>query len=54
MMLLFAKYLAGRHSANRKNCIEIVKKMLKRGTPIEIIAEDTGLTHEQIEALRAE
>ncbi len=32
--------------------IEIAKKMLKRGTSIEIIAEDTGLSLEQIEALR--
>jgi len=32
--------------------VEIAKKMLKRGTEIEIIAEDTGLTVEQIEQLR--
>jgi predicted transposase/invertase (TIGR01784 family) len=37
-----------------KNSIEIAKKMLKRGTSIEIIAEDTGLTVEQIEQLRNE
>jgi len=32
----------------------IAKKMLKRGTKTEIIAEDTGLTVEQIEHLRNE
>ncbi len=32
--------------------IEIAKKMLRRGTDVEIIAEDTGLTLEQIENLR--
>ncbi|MBC8112032.1 MAG: hypothetical protein H7Y04_13305 [Verrucomicrobia bacterium] len=32
---------------------EIAKKMLKRGTAIEIIAEDTGLTLEQIQELQA-
>jgi predicted transposase/invertase (TIGR01784 family) len=34
--------------------IEIAKKMLKRGTEIEIIAEDTRLTIEQIKQLRNE
>ncbi len=34
--------------------IEIARKMLKRGTSIEIIAEDTDLTLEQIEQLRSE
>ena len=37
-----------------KRNIEIAKKMLKRGTSIDIIAEDTDLTVEQIEALRNE
>jgi len=32
----------------RENSLEIAKKMLKRGASIEIIAEDTGLTSEQI------
>ena len=34
--------------------IEIAKKMLKRGTEIQIISEDTGLSIEQIEILRKE
>jgi predicted transposase/invertase (TIGR01784 family) len=34
--------------------IEIAKKMLKRGASIDIIAEDTGLSIEQIEELRNE
>jgi predicted transposase/invertase (TIGR01784 family) len=33
---------------------EIAKKMLKRGTDINIISEDTGLSIEQIETLRAD
>jgi len=32
---------------------EIAQKMLKRGTPIEHIIEDTGLPVEEIEQLRA-
>jgi predicted transposase/invertase (TIGR01784 family) len=39
--------------AKQEKAIEIAKKMLKRGTSIDIIAEDTGLTVEQIEQLRA-
>ncbi|TAG50885.1 MAG: Rpn family recombination-promoting nuclease/putative transposase [Cytophagales bacterium] len=37
-----------------EKAFEIAKKMLKRGTSTEIIAEDTGLTLEQIEQLRHE
>ncbi len=37
-----------------KKVFEIAKKMLKRGTAIEIIAEDTDLTLEQVEKLRKE
>jgi predicted transposase/invertase (TIGR01784 family) len=40
--------------AKQEKAVEIAKKMLKRGTSIEIIAEDTSLTLEQIEALRTE
>ena len=40
--------------AKQEKAVEIAKKMLKRGTSIEIIAEDTGLTLEQIEQLRNE
>jgi predicted transposase/invertase (TIGR01784 family) len=40
--------------AELRKQIEIAKKMLKRGTDIAIIAEDTGLTVEQIEQLRSE
>jgi len=38
----------------RSEKIEIAKKMLKRGTEIQIISEDTGLSPEQIETLRKE
>ncbi len=38
--------------ARHKQTIEIAGRMLKRGTPVEIIAEDTGLSIEQIEDLR--
>ncbi|WP_027003033.1 Rpn family recombination-promoting nuclease/putative transposase [Hugenholtzia roseola] len=41
-----------RKDENYKKAIEIAKKMLKRGTEIQIISEDTGLTIDQIEALR--
>jgi predicted transposase/invertase (TIGR01784 family) len=34
-----------------KKALEIAKRMLRRGTGIEVIAEDTGLTIEQIEQL---
>jgi predicted transposase/invertase (TIGR01784 family) len=37
-----------------RNQIEIAKKMLKRGTLIAEIAEDTGLTIQQVEQLRNE
>jgi predicted transposase/invertase (TIGR01784 family) len=40
--------------AKQERSAEIAKRMLKRGTAIEIIAEDTGLTIEQIEQLRDE
>lgn len=39
--------------AELKSRVEIAKKMLKRGMTTEIIAEDTGLTVEQIEQLRS-
>jgi hypothetical protein len=41
-------------AGKQERSAEIAKKMLKRGTEIQIIAEDTGLTIEQIEALRSE
>jgi hypothetical protein len=34
--------------------IEVARKMLVRGRPIDEIAEDTGLMRAEIEALRAE
>jgi predicted transposase/invertase (TIGR01784 family) len=34
--------------AKQEKAVEIAKKMLKRGTPVEVIAEDTGLTIEQL------
>ncbi len=45
---------AYRLAAEREGKIQVAKKMLKRGTSIEIIAEDTGLSIEQIQELRAE
>ena len=35
-----------------KGKIEIARKLLKRGRPVEEISEDTGLSIEEIEALR--
>jgi predicted transposase/invertase (TIGR01784 family) len=40
--------------AEDKIKVEIAKKMLKRGTSIKSIAEDTGLTLEQIQQLKDE
>jgi len=40
------------HNAEKKKAIEIAKKLLKRGRPIDEIMEDTGLTRAEIEALR--
>jgi hypothetical protein len=41
------------YTAKQEEKVEIAKKMLKRGAEIAIIAEDTGLTIEQIEQLRS-
>ena len=43
-----------RKDESHKKAVEIAKKMLKRGAEIAIIAEDTDLTVEQIQALQAE
>lgn len=37
-----------RYTARQEQAVEIAKRMLKRGTEITIIAEDTGLSIEQI------
>jgi predicted transposase/invertase (TIGR01784 family) len=37
--------------ANQRT-LEIVKKMIKRNTPIEFIIEDTGLSIEEIQKLK--
>jgi predicted transposase/invertase (TIGR01784 family) len=42
------------YTAKQEKAVEIARKMLRRGTSTEIIAEDTDLTIEQIEALRNE
>ncbi len=39
--------------AERKKASEIARKMLVRGRPVKEIVEDSGLTTEEIEALRA-
>ena len=38
----------GRKEGELKKAIEIAKKMLKRGTPLQYIIEDTGLTEDEI------
>jgi len=48
-MLDEASALSG---ARRERTIEIALKLLKRGRPLEEIVEDTGLSHQEIEALR--
>jgi len=39
-------------NARRKEKAEIAQKLISRGRPIEEITEDTGLTREEVEALR--
>ena len=40
-------------AASAKTASEIARKLLDRGRPVEEIVEDSGLTAEEIEALRA-
>ena len=40
-------------AASAKKASEIARKLLDRGRPVEEIVEDSGLTTEEIEALRA-
>ena len=51
------KALWGEHSrlrsAQNKTLKEVALKMLNRGTPIQHIAEDTGLSISEIETLKA-
>ena len=48
-----AKGLAeGKAEGKAEQALVIAKNMLNRGNPIEVIVEDTGLTHEEVEALR--
>ena len=49
-----AREMLVEQKAELRKQIEIARKMIKRGTTIEIIAEDTGLTVEQIEQLRSQ
>ncbi|MCS7073634.1 MAG: Rpn family recombination-promoting nuclease/putative transposase [Bacteroidia bacterium] len=44
----------GKQIGSKQAQIEVAKKMLKRGTPIQIIAEDTGLSIEEIQNLKLE
>jgi hypothetical protein len=41
-----------RKEGRQEKAIEIAQKMLRRGRPLDEIMEDTGLTPEDIEALR--
>ncbi len=46
-----ALYHAKQEGISERN-VEIARKLLKRNRPIDEIAEDTGLTYEEVEALR--
>ena len=46
-----AKRVYGDERVEERN-IEFAKKLLRRNRPIEEIIEDTGLTREEVEALR--
>lgn len=56
--LFFVPYLKepqraeGRTEGEKRAKIEIAQKMLRRGRPLDEIMEDTGLTTEEIEAIR--
>ena len=48
--LIFELDQRGRiNQAVREERIEMAKKMIKRGIPLEYVVEDTGLTIEQID-----
>ncbi len=44
--------LHARREAITERNIEIAQKLLKRNRPVGEIAEDTGLTYEEVESLR--
>ncbi len=46
--------IEGKWEGKQEKAIEIAKRMIKRGIETAIIAEDTGLSIEQIEQLRKE
>ncbi|WP_027003032.1 PD-(D/E)XK nuclease family transposase, partial [Hugenholtzia roseola] len=49
--LMEKKIAEAKEKVRKDEKIEIAKKMLKRGTEIQVISEDTGLTIDQIEQL---
>ena len=44
----------GRVEGARNSRVEIARRMLRRNRPVEEIAEDTGLTAEEVKALKNE
>ncbi|MBW9158641.1 hypothetical protein [Clostridium tagluense] len=40
------------NSAEMKKAVEIAKKMLRRGTSVDIVAEDTELSIEEVENIK--
>ncbi|GHU81470.1 hypothetical protein FACS1894191_8370 [Clostridia bacterium] len=44
----------GRSEGKNAKALDIAKKMIKNKIPIDVIANSTGLLHEEIEALRKE
>ena len=47
-----ARLDAARTEGRHENALEIARKMLQRGTEPQIIAEDTGLTFEEITSIQ--
>jgi len=49
-----ARLRTAKNEGHSEALIEVAIKMLKRGTPLQHIVEDTGLTMEEVEKLKAE
>jgi predicted transposase/invertase (TIGR01784 family) len=52
--MALSDFTSGINNARRESAIEIAKRLLKRGTPVEHVAEDTGLDVPTINQLEAE
>ena len=51
--LLLGRYEEGEAAGRIKEKKDMAKKMIKRGVAIEIVAEDTGLTQDDVKRIKA-